>query len=333
MDDIKVSIIVPVYNTEKYIRQCALSLFSQTLQEGVEFIFINDGSTDSSEKELQRVVDEYSNIRKQIRIINNIENRGITFTRKLGVNEAKGEYIAWVDSDDWVDTDFIECMYGATKKGTVDVIIQNMTRHIYSRDNEIIKLQVLEPMSTPKKALESFWTEKHVPRGLPFQISRKKLIQEAISQVHDVNYAEDTFALLHLFASAKSACWIGKSFYHYRKLDNGQSLTTRNFQSADEWAKQKRNIDVICDKLQSQGSNFSTTISYIKWSWKREFRCIFGSIKEYWYEYHECYHDICIIYGIHGTFSRIVTWVCSNNYLLYRLRLNLSRGRAFYQSI
>lgn len=333
MEEFKITVIVPIYNTEKYIRQCAKSLFSQTMLEGVEFLFINDGSSDNSENELIQVVDEFPNIREQIRIISNIKNKGITFTRKLGVNEAKGEYIAWVDSDDWVNEDFVECMYGATEGGNIDIVIQNMTRHIFSNGNEIINVQVFESMPTPKKALEYFWTEKHVPRGLPFQISRKQLVQDAISQVHAVNFAEDTFTLLHLFATAKSARWIGKSFYHYRKLDNGQSLTTRPFQSTAEWVMQKRNIDAICKKLQLQGSLFKTTISYIKWSWKREFRCIFSSTKDYWYEYHECYDDICTMYGIHGAFSRTVTWICCNFYPLYRFRLTLSKGRAFYQSI
>ena len=87
---IKLSIIIPIYNVEKYIERCARSLMQQTMKEDIEFIFINDCTPDNSMQILKKVIDKHSNRAKQIRIIENTKNIGISEVRKLGVKIAKG---------------------------------------------------------------------------------------------------------------------------------------------------------------------------------------------------------------------------------------------------
>ncbi len=106
MDEIKVSVIVPVYNVKKYLPQCLDSIVNQTLKE-IEIICVNDGSTDGSDK----VLEEYAQKDSRIKIINN-KDRGISKARNLGMANAKGRYIGFVDADDYIAPTMYEWMFG-----------------------------------------------------------------------------------------------------------------------------------------------------------------------------------------------------------------------------
>lgn len=101
-----ISVIVPVYNTELYLRKCVESIISQTYTD-IELVLINDGSTDDSGK----ICDEYVSVYKNVQVFHQ-ENQGAASARRRGVELARGEYIAFVDSDDWVEKDFYEYLIG-----------------------------------------------------------------------------------------------------------------------------------------------------------------------------------------------------------------------------
>ncbi|UKI27635.1 MAG: glycosyltransferase family 2 protein [Bacilli bacterium] len=100
----KVSIIVPVWNVEKYIAKCLDSLVNQTLEE-IEIIVVNDGSPDNSQKIIDKYVKKYPDKSKNLFIK---ENGGQGSARNMGIEKAKGEYISFVDSDDWLDSEALE---------------------------------------------------------------------------------------------------------------------------------------------------------------------------------------------------------------------------------
>lgn len=118
MNEIKVSVIVPIYNTEKFLRKCIESIVNQTLQE-IEIILINDGSTDNSHNICLEYAEKYP---EKIRYINN-KNIGCSATRNLGIELAQGEYIAFVDSDDYIEKEMYEEMYTKTLKEKSDIVI------------------------------------------------------------------------------------------------------------------------------------------------------------------------------------------------------------------
>lgn len=127
---IKVSIIVPVYNVEKYINKCLDSLTNQTLKE-IEIICINDGSTDNSLK----LLENYNNKDSRIVLINQ-KNSGQSAARNKGVEIAKGEYIGFVDSDDWVDSNFFERLYESAKRTDSDIATAGIySCHTYHKRN------------------------------------------------------------------------------------------------------------------------------------------------------------------------------------------------------
>ena len=120
----KVSVIIPVWNVERYIESCLTSLLSQTLKE-IEIIVVNDGSPDNSQKIIDKYVKKYPNkVKSYIK-----ENGGQGSARNLGITFATGEYISFVDSDDWLSEDALEKMYNLAKKEKSDIVICDMVDH------------------------------------------------------------------------------------------------------------------------------------------------------------------------------------------------------------
>lgn len=113
----KVSVIIPVYNTEKYLSKCLDSVLNQTLSD-IEIICINDCSSDNSLK----ILNEYLSKDNRIRIIDFKENKGAASARNAGIDNAKGDYIGFVDSDDFVDLDFYEKLYGKAAEVNAEVV-------------------------------------------------------------------------------------------------------------------------------------------------------------------------------------------------------------------
>ena len=115
-----ISVIVPIYNVEKYVRKCLDSLKNQTMKE-IEIICIDDGSTDGSGE----IADEYKNDEWPIFRIIHTENRGLSAARNRGIAEAKADWIMFVDSDDWVDSRFCEIPYMVAVENDCDLVIFN----------------------------------------------------------------------------------------------------------------------------------------------------------------------------------------------------------------
>ena len=113
----KVSVIVPIYNVEKYIKKCLNSLVNQTLQE-IQIILVNDGSKDKSGE----IAKEYAQMYKNKILYLEKENGGLSDARNYGIPYAEGEYIAFIDSDDYIDENAYEEMYDKAKKENSDYL-------------------------------------------------------------------------------------------------------------------------------------------------------------------------------------------------------------------
>lgn len=125
---IKISVIIPVYNVEKFISKCLDSIVNQTLKD-IEVIVVNDGSPDNSQKIIDKYAKKYSIIKSYIK-----ENGGQGSARNLGLEKANGEYISFVDSDDWLDLNALEEMYTIGKKENSDIVICDMVDHYSDRE-------------------------------------------------------------------------------------------------------------------------------------------------------------------------------------------------------
>lgn len=114
----KVSVIVPVYNMEKYLDKCLQSLVNQTLKD-LEIIVINDGSTDNSQKIIDRYYKEYPDLIVPFKN----KNQGISKTRNFGIDRSHGEFISFIDSDDYVEKNFLEELYDRAIKDNLDIVV------------------------------------------------------------------------------------------------------------------------------------------------------------------------------------------------------------------
>lgn len=123
----KISVIVPVYNVEKYIERCARSLFEQTLED-IEYLFIDDCTQDRSIDILLQVLEEYPNRKQQVLIHHMERNSGQAIVRKWGMMNASGEYVIHCDSDDWVDNELYYLMYDKAISEQLDVVICDCNR-------------------------------------------------------------------------------------------------------------------------------------------------------------------------------------------------------------
>ena len=119
---VKISVIIPVYNAEKYIGDCLDSLLSQTF-EYIEIICVNDGSTDTS----LEILKKYKSKDNRIKILDNIANTGVTNSRNIGLETSLGEYILFIDSDDWIGMDFIHKLYELAFEYKVDAVLGALT--------------------------------------------------------------------------------------------------------------------------------------------------------------------------------------------------------------
>lgn len=122
-----VSIIVPVYNVEPYIEQCCRSVFEQTY-DNCEFIFVDDCGTDGSMEILYGLIEEYSHLKDRIRVIRHDGNKGLPTARKTGIEAARGGYVQFVDSDDYVERIMTEHLIGITVEYDADIVVFDYDR-------------------------------------------------------------------------------------------------------------------------------------------------------------------------------------------------------------
>lgn len=122
MKELEISLVIPVYNVEKCLVRCLNSVINQTFTD-LEIICINDGSEDNSLSILQ----EYSKKDERIRIINQ-QNAGLSAVRNVGIDVARGKYISFIDSDDWIDLDFCEKLYSSAEKYSADIAVGGIIR-------------------------------------------------------------------------------------------------------------------------------------------------------------------------------------------------------------
>ena len=128
---VKISVIVPVYNVENYLKKCIDSIINQTFQD-IEIICVNDGSTDNSRK----ILEEYKNKDSRIKIIDK-ENGGLSSARNAGIKTAEGEFLSFIDSDDWIDKTMLEKLYKNITGLNSDISICAV--HRFDEEKQIIE--------------------------------------------------------------------------------------------------------------------------------------------------------------------------------------------------
>ena len=212
----KVSIIVPVYNAQKYLRECLESIINQTYYD-IEILCINDGSRDSS----LSILNEYKEKDKRINVINK-ENTGVSKTRNLGIDNAQGNYIIFVDADDKIDKFMIEKMMRIVTKNQAEIVVcSNNLIDKNSKERSLnIKSQYKECDNMKIKEKERCFEYLYdLGLGIPIWnklLKKQFLIENQIRFSENMTYDEDMFFSWTCVLYAKSIHIIDEPLYKYR---------------------------------------------------------------------------------------------------------------------
>lgn len=239
MEEIKLSVIVPIYNVEQYVEHCVRSLMEQTMKDGIEFIFINDCTPDNSMQILKRAVEDYPERANQVIVVNNSQNIGVSESQKKGIGLARGEYIGWCDSDDWCENTLFDRMCSVAYKKSLDIVVCNYWEITHGTKREIridYSRNPHEAIANPKKC-------RSFSGVLWNQIIKKELYEKCWDCIVPTNFSEDTFVLFHIYY-AKTMEFIDTPLYYYRK-ENEQSLMHLRDNSRHAWSIQQENLERI----------------------------------------------------------------------------------------
>ena len=210
----KISIIVPVYNTSKYLDKCLDSLLNQTLKD-IEVIVINDGSKDDSLKIIKKYKKKYENL-----ILIDQENKGISISRNNALDIATGEYIGFVDSDDYVSYDMYEKLYKNIKDNNSDIVICNYVSFVPNTDKKSnIKINMngsTNLIDNPSLLYEIDYA--------PWNKLYKKKLWKDIRFPIKLKY-EDINAIIKVFLKAKKISYEDSYLYYYMINVLGQTQT------------------------------------------------------------------------------------------------------------
>lgn len=226
MEKIKISVIVPVYNTSKYLNKCLDSIINQSLKE-IEIICVNDGSTDNS----LDILKEYQRKDSRIIIINK-KNGGLTSARNCGINISRGKYCLNIDSDDFIGEDYLTDVYEIAEKKNLDILITDII--YYRSDSEYIEsdLNITEDIIlTGNEYIKLFFKENFL--GYTWN----KLIKTSLYKEYKLQYNENIFLfedielILRITYFCKRIGKLNKAYYYYRQGENNgvRKVKLKNF--------------------------------------------------------------------------------------------------------
>ena len=242
----KVTVIITIYNRERFIADCARSLFEQTLDD-VEFLFVDDASTDNSVSVLEEVIAEYPTRKEMIHVLQMEQNGGRAVARQTGIDHATGEYVIHVDSDDWVDTDMLELLYTKAKETDADIVGCNIT-HEYKTYQKIFRQTYYETMDDNIRGLLN---GKIFP-SLCTSLTRTSLIKENhIIFPQGIDTGEDLLFNLQLYLHANKVIGIDAPSYHYRHTEESGS-----FKHTEKSIKSVIEVAWRIDELMKEAGNY-----------------------------------------------------------------------------
>lgn len=254
-ENIKFSIIVPVYNVEKYLEKCLDSLVNQTYKN-YEVILINDGSTDRSKNICEKITNKNNNF-----ILINQENKGLSGARNTGLKYVNGDYILFVDSDDWIDTNCLEkinkeilsdneldlILFPYIKENNKSIQVKLFEGEMIFEKNKIKEKIIKRLFGLSNEELKSVYKLENLNTAWG-KVYKKEVIKKDFIDTKEIG-TEDAIFNIYNLVNCKKAKYIESTNYHYRK-DNNTSLT-RNYKK-DFFVQWKRLYELMEENIKEQ---------------------------------------------------------------------------------
>lgn len=244
---VKISVIVPFYGVEKYIARCAESLMCQTMQDDIEFIFVNDATKDNSLDVLQKVLVEYPERKEQITILYHKSNKGLPAARNTGLTVAKGKYIYHCDSDDYLEKDALEILYNKAEEKNADIVWGDF----YEIMTDGIRYKKQPAYSTPLDAVKGMLTG-----DMDYNVWNK-LVRKDLYLVNNISFPAgyamgEDLTMIMLFASALKTVFVTKPVYYYDRTNPGAMTYSM---SEEKQNALKHNVTIaenyLCEKYEN----------------------------------------------------------------------------------
>lgn len=213
-----VSIIVPVYGVESYIRRCAKSLFLQTYTD-IEYVFVNDCSRDRSVEILQETMSSYPG--RKVRIISHDTNMGLGAARKTGLMAATGTYILNVDSDDYLEPDTVALLVAEAQRTGADIVAFDC----YFEWEKTLKAYHRHWDNNPREYAKMLLSGRALPGVCNHMIRRSLYTSNNLYPLPGINVGEDYVLMPRLTAKAERIAYVPRPFYHYTQT-NSSSYTS-----------------------------------------------------------------------------------------------------------
>lgn len=217
-----VSILIPVYNVEKYIERCARSLFEQTY-ENLEYVFVDDGSTDDSIAIITKVVSEYPNRESHVQIFSFPENKGLPTARNFLVDNCQTDWLIHVDADDWIEYDLVEELVKKQQETGAEMVFSGL---VYHKPNFDDSRRFLDS-DQKSNFLQCLFTDGSWVHIWGILISHSLYTENNIRVSTKNKYAEDLRVIYRLMCFAKRISGTKKDGYHY-EWNNPNSLSIVN---------------------------------------------------------------------------------------------------------
>jgi|GEM_PF-1825217 len=244
--NIKISVIIPVYKTEKYLDDCLKSVTNQTLKD-IEIICINDGSPDNC----KNILDKWAKRDSRVKVVHLKQNKGAYFARNLGLDCAKGKYVTFVDSDDTLDIHTFEFCYDEAEKQKADIVVHNIQN---STD------------CSQKDNLFYGPTFKCITPNLWACLYKKDLIINSMVRFYEnLRSSQDQAFNMRVFPLAKKIVLKNKSFYHYN-TKNPRSIM-KIIKSADHSRNNAQVTKIVYDdwKKRDYFKKNEAKVEFLKW--------------------------------------------------------------------
>ena len=226
----KVSVLIPVYGVERFIEQCAASLFDQSYPD-LEFVFVDDCTPDDSMSKLQEVMSRYPNRQGQVRLLRHDVNRGLGAARLTALHAATGDFVINVDSDDFLPVNAIQLLVDQQRQKDADIVSGKI--RIYEEGGQSRDLPVAQ--YEKKKVLKLMFIQNTMPHNLCGRLVRRSLFSvHGIEPVEGVNQAEDYAVTPRLYYAANVVDYVTDVVYYYQVFASdtfSDAISPRHVQS------------------------------------------------------------------------------------------------------
>ncbi len=259
----KVSVIVPVYKAESYLHKCLDSILQQSFRD-FELILVDDGSPDAS----GMICDEYAKIDQRVSVVHKA-NGGVSSARQTGLNMAKGDYVIFVDSDDWVEPDYLSELYNKALHESADMVVCDFYEIERGEKNRV---DCSFEFVSSDELVKSLFCGFHC-FCMNKMVRRSAFTDNSIEFPLDISIGEDMYVMVSLFKAGIIPVYLNRALYNYTIDVNANSLS-RNF-SLNHYRDTLRMLDLF-RKLMKGHIHYNVCEDYI--IHRLISRCFYGQL-------------------------------------------------------